>query len=265
MCTGLAMYDTCEVTPMEACKAGESFFDAIGARITSAGYYTYKNEEDGLYVDWIETSLSELKRKIISKEVTAFRLYNEQNGYSPWFASFGYMTDEFSGFHHMDAQCAVPIDDIYENFIGFVEDVSKRISCPYGIVYDAPKVADAFYYAAGENLIKLFPYEDARIFNKETPGRFKGKVRYRGDMLRMVYPCSMLNDNHLHIDIQGMTLGEWIVQEQGRGSLRKIGNGLWLWEVGRDDMEGVSKCCGDAGILLAWKPPSPTKPPRTLP
>ena len=265
MCTGLAMYDTSEVTPMEACNAGESFFDAIGARITSAGYYTYKNEEDGLHVDWIETSLSDLKSKITSKEVTAFRLYNEQNGYSPWFVSFGYMTDEFGGFHHMDAQCAVPIDDIYENFIGFVEDVSKRISCPYGIVYAAPKVADAFYYAAGENLIKLFPYEDARIFNKETPGRFKGKARYRGDMLRMVYPCNMLNENHLHIEIQGMTLGEWIVQERGRGSLRKISNDLWLWEVGRDDMEGVSKCCGDAGILLAWKPPSTTKPPRTLP
>ncbi len=29
MCTALAMYDTSEVTPMEACNAGESFFDAI--------------------------------------------------------------------------------------------------------------------------------------------------------------------------------------------------------------------------------------------
>lgn len=180
MCTGLAMYDTNEVTPMEACIAGESFFDAIGARITTAGYYTCKNDEDGLHVDLVETSLSDLKSKIISKEVTAFRLYREQSGYSPWFASFGYMTDEFGSFHHIDTQCAMPIEDIYENFIGFVEGVSKKISYPYGIVYASKKVADAFYYAQGENLTNLFPYENSRIFKEETPGRCKGKVRYRG-------------------------------------------------------------------------------------
>ncbi|WP_068621370.1 hypothetical protein [Paenibacillus tuaregi] len=265
MGTGLAMYDTNEVTPMEACIAGESFFEAIGAKVTAACYYTYNKDEDERYVDLIETSLSELKRKIISKEVTAFRLYNEQIGHSPWFASFGYMNDEFGSFHHIDAQCAVPMDDIYTNFIGFVEDVSKKISCPYGIVYAAPKVSDAFYYAQGENLVKLFPYENPRIFKEETPGRFKGKARYRGDMLRMVYPCNLINGNHLHMKIQGMTLGEWIVKEGGRGSLRKISHDLWLWEIGRDDLEGVSRWCGEAGILLAWKPPVPTKPPRMLP
>lgn len=265
MCTALAMYDTSEVTPMEACNAGESFFDAIGARITTAGYYKYINGVSGLDIDLIEISLSDLKSKITSEEVTAFRLYSQQTGYSPWFASFGYMTDEFGGFHHIDAQCAVPIDGIYENFIGFVEDVSKNFWYPYGIVYAAPKVADAFYYAEGENLIKLFPYEDARIFNKETPGRFKGKVRYRGDMLRMVYPCNMINEKHLCIKIQGMTLGEWIVNEQGRGSLRKIYKDLWLWEVGKDDMDRVNQCCGDAGILLAWKSPARVKPSRALP
>ncbi|MBB6674774.1 hypothetical protein [Cohnella nanjingensis] len=79
----MAMYDASDVTPLEACNVGESFFDAIGASITTTGYYTYKNDEDGLHVDWIETSLSDLKSKIVSKEVTAFRLYSEQNGYSP--------------------------------------------------------------------------------------------------------------------------------------------------------------------------------------
>lgn len=265
MCTGIAMYDISEITPIEACNAGESFFDAIGASITTAGYYTYINGKHGLDIDLLETSLSDLKSKIISKEVTAFRLYSGQNGHSPWFASFGYMTDEFGSFYHIDAQCALPIDDVYENFIGFVEGVSKNISYPYGIVYATKKVADAFYYAEGENLIKLFPYEDSSIFKKETPGRFKGEARYRGDMLRMVYPCSMINEQHLRLKIQGMTLGDWIVNERGRGSLRKICNDLWLWEVGIDDIEGVSKCCGDAGILLAWKSPSPVKPSRTLP
>jgi len=71
--------------------------------------------------------------------------------------------------------------------------------------------------------------------------------------LRMVYPCSMLNEKHLRIKIQGMTLGAWIEIERGRGSLRKICNDLWLWEVGKDDIDYVSKFCGDAGILLAWK------------
>ncbi|MBB6674775.1 hypothetical protein H7C19_29255 [Cohnella nanjingensis] len=159
----------------------------------------------------------------------------------------------------------MPIDDIYDHFIGFVEDASKKISYPYGIVYAAKKVTDAFYYAEGEKLIKLFPCEDPRIFNKETPGRYKGKARYRGDMLRMVYPCNMINENHLRIQIQGMTLGEWIVNERSLGSLRKICNDLWLWEVGKEEIEGANKCLGDAGILLAWQSPSPTKPSRTLP
>lgn len=253
MCTGIAMYDTSEITPLEACNAGESFFDAIGTRITTAGYYKYINGDYGLDIDLIETSLSDLKDKMISKEVTAFRLYSEQNGCSPWFASFGYMTDEFGSFHHIDAQCAIPIEDVYEKFVGFVENVSKKISYPYGIVYGAKRVADAFYYAEGENLVRLFPYENSSIFKKETPGRFKGEARYRGDMLRMVYPCSMLNEKHLRIKIQGMPLGEWIADEQGRGSLRKICNDLWLWEVGKDDIDHVSKLCGDAGILIAWK------------
>ncbi|GED73120.1 hypothetical protein BRE01_68220 [Brevibacillus reuszeri] len=265
MCTGLALYDTDEITPLEACLAGESFFDAIGERVTIAGYYTYTHGENGFDIDLIEIPLADLKSKIISKEVTAFRLFSERIGHSPWFASFGYMTDEFGSFHHMDAHCATPIDDIYGKLVGVVEEVSKNNRYPYGIVYDANTVSEAFYYAQGENLIKLFPYEDSSRFNKETPGRFKGEGRYRGDLLRMVYPCNMINEQHLRIKIVGISLGEWIVNERGRGSLRKICNDLWLWEVGKDELEGVNKSCGEAGILLAWKSPSAAKPARKLP
>ena len=265
MATGLAIYDTGGTSPSDACAIGEAFFDAIGEKITSAAYYRYVTIDVELDVELKEVPLPELKIGLSSGEMKAFRLYAEKPSAQPWFASFGYMTDEFGGFHHVDAQCAADLDAVYANLVQFVSNEVPRMACSYGLLYSAEKVADAFYYAEGENLVRLFDYEDPTVFKRDAPGRFEGPARYRRDALRMVYPCNVLNAAHLDIQIQGSSLKEWIATEPTRGTLTRIGSEQWLWEVGGLHIDSVNRSCGEAGILLAWKPPAPQKVRRALP
>lgn len=70
---------------------------------------------------------------------------------------------------------------------------------------------------------------------------------------------------HLGIRIEGAALEEWIASEPMRGTLTRIGSEHWLWEVGALHLDSVNRSCGEAGILLAWKPPAPQKVRRALP
>lgn len=259
------MYDTGGTSPSDACVVGEAFFAAIGEKVTSAAYYHYVTIDGELDVELKEVPLPELKAGLSSGEMKAFRLYAEKPGAQPWLASFGYMTDEFGGFHHIDAQYAADLDDVYTNLVQYLNDKVPQIACSYGMLYQAKKVADAFYYAEGENLARLFDYEDPTVFKRDAPGRFKGPARYRKDVLRMIYPCNVLNAAHLDIQIHGASLKEWIASEPERGTLTRIGNEQWLWEVDKHHVDSVNRSCGEAGILLAWKPPAPQKARRALP
>ena len=259
------MYDTGGTSPSDACAIGEAFFDAIGEQITSAAYYRYVTIDGELGVELKEVPLPELKVGLSSGEMKAFRLYTEKPGAQPWFASFGYMTGEFGGFHHIDAQCTADLDAVYPNLVQFVRNEVPRVACTYGFLYSAKKVADAFYYAEGENLVRLFDYEDPTIFKRDAPGRFKGPARYRKDALRMVYPCNVLSAAHLDIRIQGASLQEWIASAPTRGVLTRIGSEQWLWAVDGLHLDSVNRSCGEAGVLLGWKPPAPQKVRRALP
>ncbi|KHK50201.1 hypothetical protein PI87_23805 [Ralstonia sp. A12] len=265
MAAGLAIYDTGSISPIEACRIGEAFFDAIGERVANAAYYRYVTVNGEQDVELKEVPLPELRAGLSSGEMKAFRLYAEKPGAQPWLASFGYMTDEFGGFHHMDAQCTADLDDVYTKLVQYLNDEVPQIACSYGMLYQAKKVADAFYYAEGENLARLFDFEDPTVFKRDAPGRFKGPARYRKDILRMVYPCNVLNDSHLDIQIQGTSLKAWIANAPDRGALTSAGAGLWLWQVEGSNIDSVNRSCGEAGILLAWKPPAPQKARRALP
>lgn len=265
MSIGLAIYNTAELSPVHAYELGESFFKSLDIPITDAGYYTYLSDGDhpGDH-DIVEIPFAELKGKLLSGEATAFRIYSQKSGHSPWLGSFGYSTPDFSSFCHLDAQ--FPGDSLaYKEALPFIEQLTARVKYPYGILYACEKTSQAFYYATGDNMVSVFPYENPMTWGEELPGLYEGQERYTGSRLRMVYPYNLINDDHLQILIENMPLKEWILSTKEHGSLAALEQGIWAWEVEEQHLEHINQACGNAGILIAWKAPRPAKAGRKLP
>ena len=267
VCTGIAIYDTEGITPSEALDIGLSFFEAIGVSVNGGSYYELLDQGDheGDH-DLFEVSSDQLREKVTKGECDAFWIYYSRRGSVPWHTAFSRQTGEYGSFPHLTALCEFPLEEVYLPLTLWLKNLAKRFPrFSYGILYAADKMTDAFYYAAGNNGVTLFPYENGFAFNKETPGLYEGKGRYSGEMLRMVYPCNLVNSRHLQIEINGVKLKEWSTGSHEHGQLTDIGNDLWLWEVEMEHLERINQVCGEAGLLVAWKPPTPKKPLRRLP
>ncbi|MCG8710961.1 hypothetical protein JHU04_004283 [Brenneria sp. 4F2] len=212
----------------------------------------------------METSYHELKKIIKNHEAIAFRLYSEQENSQPWLASFGYMTTEFSGFNYIDAQYPSLADEseAINNLFG---SLAENTPYPYGIKYFSDKITKALYYATGDNMHNIYKYENASLFKRECPGRFKGQARYRHVMLRMVYPLNVINHHHLDIVIENISLKEWISSNEKHGTLEELNNDLWLWTVDNAEIDKINESLGKAGALISWKPLDIKKSTRKLP
>lgn len=266
-CTAIAIYNTEHLTPTEAFQIGLSFFESVGVSVNDASYY--KLMENGNHEgdhDIFNVSLDRLKKMVAEGEASAFWIYHNLKRSVPWHVAFSRQTEEFSGFHYLMAICEFPIEETYERISNWLKDLANQFPrFSYGILYASNKITDAVFYAAGNNATRMFPYEDVFAFKKETPGLYGGRGRYSGKMLRMVYPCNLINRRHLQIEIEGMKLKDWIMNNNERGTLTELGKDLWMWEVGMEHLERVNQACGEAGSLVAWKPQHPKKPRRKLP
>lgn len=259
MSVALALYGVENVNPKLALKFAKHFFACMNLSITGAGYYKYLSDEDHVGDhDLVALELAELEARVNNGTATAFRIYNESPGAIPWFASFGYSTNDFGSFYHFDGQCSDGSVGL-ESLIKFVKDISADIVVPYGIIYNCEKVSKAFSYAAGNNMVAIYPYENSSAFKKEVPGRFQGRERYKEDLLRMVYPVNLLSSRHLEAHVEGVVLRDWIGESGGRGSLETLTSSTWLWYVEADQLQNVNKSLGEAGILISWKKPDVKK------
>lgn len=267
MITGIAIYDTKNINAQEALDIGLSFFKAIGVSVNAATYYKFLSDGDhtGDH-ELIDVSLDRLKENVITGVCDSYWLYHERKGSVPWYAAFSRETGDYGSFPHLTAFCELSFEEGYVSLTAWLADVAKRFPhFSYGIMYSAAEMTRAYYYAAGNNGATLFPYENGFAFNKETPGMYKGKGRYSGEMLRMIYPCNLVNSQHLELNMDGVKLDEWIRTSEERGKITKLGDDLWLWEVAMAHLELVNHACGEAGHLLAWKPLLPKKSKRKLP
>jgi hypothetical protein len=114
-------------------------------------------------------------------------------------------------------------------------------------------------------LVKIFPFENTSLFTRELPGRVPGSASYERVKLRMIYPLNVLNEEHLGIRINDLSLREWIISDSSRGSLKSIPNDMWLWAVNEMNLAEINNACGEAGILIAWQKAPANRPARKLP
>lgn len=252
MFTGIGIYNCSLITPIMAYELGVRIFELIGAEANSVGYY--KHLENGDHAgdhDVVDTTLEELEVLLRDKAATAFRIALEDS-HSPWSSSFGYMTEDFGLFSHIDIQCPfVPESHIAEEVFRIAAEFAHF---PYGIAYTADNVVDAFDYVTGNNLVKLFPYEAPDAWSEEVLPMYGGAQRYKDSMLRLVYPYNVINKNHLALEIELVRLGDWIRADSDRGHLIELTNDLWLWEVEPEKLEEINNALGAENLLLCWRP-----------
>ena len=265
MSTGIVIYGTDPAQTASALEVAESLFLQFGEEATRAIFMEFVVRDGERIIDDHETSLSDLRAKISTGEVTAFQVCSDgKKGLAP-IISFGCNVPEFGGLSFVDVQIERPVCAINEKIEIFLKNVASHLSCKYAIAYDAEKSSIAYKYSTGVNLVRIFPFENTSLFTRELPGRVPGSASYEGVKLRMIYPLNVLNEEHLEIRVDDLSLREWITSDLSRGSLKSIPNNMWLWSVKEMDLTEVNNACGEAGILLAWQKVPANKPVRKLP
>lgn len=245
MCIGIALYNTDNLSSQEAFNLAQLFFQTVGLPITDAAY---RCKQAG----YSNVTVSELVQLIAHGEVQDFRLYHKDGNTLPWSASFGHVTDQYESFYHIDMQY---IDDIpKEKLQEFLKASAEIAKAAYGIVYNRYNIVDAYEYVLDEGVVPLPEYEKHFVWRDETPGLFNGPARYKENMLRMVYPHNVLNQNHLNINIQGQSLGNLIISNPSLGELLPVNNGQsFIWNVPEEHLDELNSLFGQAGALIAWK------------
>ncbi|MBN3833772.1 hypothetical protein [Burkholderia sp. Ac-20344] len=265
MSAGIVIYGTDPAQAASALEVAENLFLQFGAEATRAIFMEFVVRGGERIIDDHETTLSDLRAKISTGEVTAFQVCNDREKGGAPTISFGNNVPEFGGLSFVDVQIERPVCEINEKIEVFLENVASHLSCKYAIAYDAEKSSVAYKYSTGVNLARIFPFENTSLFTRELPGRVPGSASYEGAKLRMIYPLNVLNEEHLEIRVNDLSLREWITSDSSRGSLKSIPNGMWLWSVKGTDLPEVNNACGEAGILLAWQKAPANKPARKLP
>lgn len=263
MAFGFAIYGTQEITPSSALNEGIRFFETIKSDINAQGYYALRRDRSQEDIDFVEKSLDELKYALEKGEAKDFRIYHEGLKGTPWEAAFGYSTKTFGGFFHINLQYN---GDGLEDLFLFLERFFENNAASYAIGYKCADVYDAYHYAIGENMVKLFSWENAMTFNKEVDGRFQGQARFNSTKLRLVYPVNVINSSHLDIMIGESTLCE-AIQKNDWGILKKINsvNERWFWIVQDNQLESINNELGMHGVLISWKKFSPRRGSNRLP
>lgn len=261
----MALYGTENLSPELALKLGISYFSQMGLSITGAAYYTHLINGDHVGDhNLIEITLSELTEKVKKKSASAFRLYNESGDFTPWSASYGFNTNDFGSFYHIDAQSDGERSAL-SNYVAFFKEIALKTSATYGIVYQPASISKGFNYASGANFTSLYPYESSVKFNKEALGLYGGQKRYCDQFLRMVYEINLLNLKHLSIDVAGKPLRNWISESDNHGMLEKITESLAIWHVKEENLDDINNKLGNLGILLSWNPTASKKHSKKLP
>ena len=82
----------------------------------------------------------------------------------------------------------------------------------------------------------------------------------------MIYTANIINHHHLEIGVDNTTLKDWILSDKSHGTLEKLSDKLWLWQVAENELDNINNFLGQLGLLISWKlpTPEPEKPKRRL-
>ncbi|WP_240202635.1 hypothetical protein [Burkholderia sp. LMG 13014] len=265
MHTGIVFYGTDPAQAASALAAARNLFSRFGREATNAFFWEFVVRNGERFVGEHEVLPADLEGRISVGEATAFQVYNdgERDGASA--ISFSYNAPAYGGLSFIDVQIGMSIHEIDEKVAEFLKNVAMLMSFKYAIAYGAENASIATKYATGVNLNRIFPFESTSLFTRDLPGRSPGTASYERGKLRMVYPLNVLNEEHVEIRVDDLSLKEWIRSDASRGSLESISNSMWLWSVKETELFGVNNACGESGILLAWQKAPVNKPLRKLP
>lgn len=72
------------------------------------------------------------------------------------------------------------------------------------------------------------------------------------DRLRDVFSLNYLLDSHLALPVGSTCLGEWIREDSGRGLLRQLKDGFWVWSVPGGAIGVVREALKPSGVLVVY-------------
>lgn len=145
-----------------------------------------------------------------------------------------------------------------ERVLEIIDTVWREFRPAYGIVYPARTTFNVYSYAYVNGATVYPEWDNPFLFADDSP-LYGGPSDHAGRCLRLVYPYSLLNADHLAIDVAGMPLREWIAAGPDRGQIVETPSGATVWQVAGDRIEDVTRTLGEAGVLLSWSPRGPRR------
>lgn len=255
---GIALYDLDNFTVEQAFYLAEKFFQHINIK-PNAIYYFYLHEPDrnGEMVSAMDISLDELKMKIEQGLISNFRMNYSTTAYL-WDIGLAFTTKDstlsegmdYFEIQFLDALLKLDSKEIKE----LLTNISNETRIAYGIGYQLHgDIADSFNYSLSLDASRIYDFEDSSEWLYQLPSRTDDISQYHSK-LRMVYRVNLLNISHLELNVDGITLKEWIILNHENGFLEILNNSNFLWHVEESELERINNILGDSGCLISWSP-----------
>lgn len=141
-----------------------------------------------------------------------------------------------------------------EFLVRFIRHMAQEIDVSYGYFFSATKEAAALYAVGitqcgtGEGAELPDQDADARWFNERVLPRSGHRYKDQG-FFRNIYPYNLINNNHLSVLVDGVTL-EAKIRSANWGGLVRVGDMNWLWRVPPNSTSEIRAAIARSGHLI---------------
>jgi len=254
-CIGFALYDwDGEIGYAQFHELALDFFAANGAAPDVGGISTESGKS------------REIGRRRIAKQLSnreyehaiSLDLYHTLPDYAQlvfgWDVNATLMTDKDRTLSLCCDRTLAGLDLDY--FEPLLDHLAKNVQLKYGIgFFRAFNFGPALYV---DGMVAGYGYtKEDHVHTDRIGAWFRERINQRRHLsgyLRDVYPLNVLSEKHLSALVGGIQLADWIRGADGRGTLRELADGAWLWRLPMTQVDAVRQNLERAGLLIAYLP-----------
>jgi len=161
-----------------------------------------------------------------------------------------------SSFGLIDKGFSLSFDSLVSGFDrSYFEYVAKNTwehyRFEYGYALQLPRETSSWFYGSAQMGYFASSSTKKNLRWAKYWVRVKTEGRPLGGSFRDIYPMNFLNEQHLEIMIGDIPIRSWIAHGAGRGTLRRLNEDIWIWDLPSRALPAVRRAFAEAGLLVS--------------
>jgi hypothetical protein len=161
-----------------------------------------------------------------------------------------------SSFGLLDKGFSLSFDSLVSGFDrAYFEDTARstweHYRFDYGYALQLPRETGSWFYGSAQMGYFASPSTRKNLRWAKHWAKLKTEGRPLDGSLRDIYLMNFLTEQHLEVSGLGVPVGSWIAQGAARGTLKRLNDDIWIWDLPCRRLPAVRKAFAEAGLLVS--------------